>query len=114
MKTLNIKADGSLHCMWGNNVVITTTSDTGIPSDTRKEIDELMAEIQKNGYQEIHFEYGLGRNFTHKASFENVEEISNTDNNVFATMETWAAPLVPVIVEDLPNDHKTNEEEITG
>ena len=80
---------------WANNDVITDTSDVNIPSDTLAEINELMAEIQADGFQEIHFEYGLGKNFTHKAGSQKMEEITNTDNNLFATMETWGANLLP-------------------
>ena len=95
MKILNIKANGSMSLTWANNDVITDTSDVNIPSDTLAEINELMAEIQADGFQEIHFEYGLGKNFTHKAGSQNMEEITNTDNNLFATMETWGANLLP-------------------
>lgn len=94
MKTLNIKADGRISCVWGVNELVSDTSDPNIPSDTLAEINTLMAELQADGFQEIHFEYGLGRNFTHKAGSGEVETITNTDNNLFTTMETWAANLL--------------------
>lgn len=94
MKTLNIKGDGSIICVWSNNSVVTDTSDPRIPSDTLALINDLMAEVQADGFQEIHFEYGGGRNFTHKAGTEKMEPIPNTDNNLFQTMETWAANLL--------------------
>jgi len=94
MKTLNIKGDGTITCHWSNNQIVTDTSNPDIPSSTMTEINALMAEIQADGFQEIHFEYGGGRNFTHKAGSEKVEAIPNTDNNLFATLETWAANLL--------------------
>ena len=94
MKTLNIKGNGTVACHWGDNEIVTDTSDPNIPSETLTEINALMAEIQAEGYQEIHFEYGGGRNFTHKAGSSHVEEITNTDHNLFTTMETWAANLL--------------------
>lgn len=94
MKTLNIKGNGQIICHWADNQIVTDTSDPNIPSDTITEINALMAEIQAEGYQEIHFEYGNGKNFTHKAGSGYVDEITNTDNNLFTTMETWAANLL--------------------
>lgn len=94
MKTLNIKADGSIDCVWSVYSVKTDTSNSDIPSETLAEINTLMSQIQADGFQEIHFEYGLGKNFTHKAGLQKMEEITNTDNNLFATMETWAANLL--------------------
>ena len=94
MKTLNIKGDGTVTCHWGLNGVITTTNDPNIPTEIKNEMDTLMAELQAEGFQEIHFEYGNGRNFTHKSGSNNVVEITNTDNNLFTTMETWASDLL--------------------
>lgn len=94
MKTLNIKGNGEIICHWSDNQIVTDTSDPNIPSDTMTEINALMAEIQAQGFQEIHFEYGGGRNYTHKAGSNSVEAIPNTENNLFTTMETWAANLL--------------------
>ena len=102
MKTLNIKGDGTLTCHWGLNGVITTTNDPNISTEIKNEIDSLMAELQSDGFQEIHFEYGNGRNFTHKSGSNNVVEITNTDNNLFTTMETWASELIGESSDDPP------------
>ena len=94
MKTLNIKGNGEMVCQWGLNQITLTTNDPNIPNEVQKEIDALLAEIQADGFQEIHFEYGNGRNFTHKSGSDNIVEITNTDNNLFTTMETWASDLL--------------------
>lgn len=95
MKTLNINGNGNMSCQWGLNQIATTTNDPNISTEIKNEIDTLLAEIQADGFQEIHFEYGNGRNFTHKSGSNNMVEITNTENNLFATMETWASELIP-------------------
>lgn len=94
MKTLNIKGDGTVICHWGVNEIITNTANPDIPEDIKDQMDNLMAEIQADGFQEIHFEYGMGRNFTHKSGVNKLIEIPNTENSLFETMETWATSLI--------------------
>lgn len=90
MKVFNLKTTGVISFVFDDLEVVTDTSDINFTSSMQTKLNNLVAELQANNFQEIHMESNSRSVFTHKVGIDNFEALDYADHEIFTTMETWS------------------------
>lgn len=93
LKVLNVKTNGVFTGEYEGAGFNADTTHTDLSSDTLKKINELISELEKDGYVEIHIEQNGLQNFVHKRSASTVDSEDNVNAYELFENMSWLSEL---------------------